>query len=86
MQKTNRAFLAIGLLVSGLVIAGCSSSPSEEELRQLNDLKAEVASLQRDVSAREQRKSALDSDIAEKNAKLQKCNEDKQVVRQRLGQ
>jgi outer membrane murein-binding lipoprotein Lpp len=87
MQHMKRAITALcaTLLVSGgLVLSGCSSSPSEEQMKQLNDLKEEVASLQKDVSAKEQQKAALEKEIAEKNAKLKKCNDDQQVVKQRL--
>ena len=72
------------LLSGGMMLSGCSSSPSDEQMKQLNDLKDEVASLQKDVSAKEDQKSALDKEIADKNAKLKKCNDDQQVVKQRL--
>jgi septal ring factor EnvC (AmiA/AmiB activator) len=87
MQKLNRmaAALALAILFSlSLVIVGCSSSPDEAQMKQLNDLKAEVASLQQDVASKEQQKSALDREIAEKNAKLKKCNDDQAIVKQRL--
>ena len=87
MHKLNKTVTAIGvtLLLSGsLVVTGCSSSPDEAEMKQLNDLKEEVASLQKDVADKEQRKAALDKEVAEKNAKLKKCSDDQQVVKQRL--
>ena len=68
-----------------LTVAGCSSSPNEEEMKQLDDLKAEVASLQRDISTKEQQRGTLDREVADKNARVQKCNDDQQTVRQRLG-
>ena len=87
MQNINRTVHAVGaaFLVSGaLVLFGCSSSPDEAQMKQLNDLKDEVASLQKDVTAKEQQKAALNDEIAGKNAKLKKCNDDQQVVKQRL--
>jgi uncharacterized protein involved in exopolysaccharide biosynthesis len=54
-------------------------------MKQLNDLKDEVASLQKDAASKEQQKAALEKEVAEKNAKLKKCNDDQQVVKQRLG-
>lgn len=84
MQRTTG--LGVILAFSALtLITGCSSSPDEEEMKQLDDLKAEVASLQRDISAREQQHGTLDREVAEKNARIQKCNDDQQTVRQRLG-
>lgn len=54
-------------------------------MKQLNDLKSEVASLQRDISAKEQQRGTLDREDADKNARVKKCNDDQQTVRQRLG-
>ena len=87
MHKITRTVTVLGatlLFSSSLMLFGCSSSPDEAQLKQLNDLKEEVAALQKDVAAKEQQKSALEREIAEKNAKLKKCNDDQQVVKQRL--
>jgi hypothetical protein len=87
MQKNTRTVTTLGvaLLMSGsLVLVGCSSSPDEAQMKQLNDLKEEVATLQKDVAAKEQQKATLEKEIAEKNAKVKKCNDDQQVVKQRL--
>ena len=72
------------LLTAAGAFVGCSSSPDEAQMKQLNDLKDEVASLEKQVASAEQQKSALDKEIAEKNAKLKKCNDDQAVVKQRL--
>lgn len=74
------------LLLSGsLLLMSCSSSPDEAQLKQLNDLKDEYATLQKEQSAKEQQKAVLEREVADKNAKLKKCNDDKQVVQQRIG-
>jgi hypothetical protein len=88
MKITNRAvtlLLMVFLLPGLFLMSGCSSSPSEEELKQLNDLKEEYAALQKQASMLTSEKDALEKEVADKNAKLTKCNEDQQVVRQRLG-
>jgi hypothetical protein len=72
------------LFALSLVIVGCSSNPDEAQMKQLNDLKAEVATLQKDTASKEQQKAALDREIAEKNAKMKKCNDDQAIVKQRL--
>lgn len=87
MQKLNRMVTAAALALLfalSLVIAGCSSSPDEAQMKQLNDLKAEVTALQNDTASKEQQKAALDREIAEKNAKMKKCNDDQAIVKQRL--
>ena len=80
------SIIAMALLFSGsLLLISCSSSPDEAQMKQLNDLKDEYAMLQKEQSAKEQQKATLDGEVAEKNAKLKKCNDDQLVVRQRLG-
>ncbi len=84
MQKIRG--LGLLLTLSAMVaLAGCSSNPNDEEMKALDDLKAEVASLQRDISNKEQQRGTLDREVADKNAKVKKCNDDQQTVRQRLG-
>jgi septal ring factor EnvC (AmiA/AmiB activator) len=89
MHKLARMVTVFGvtlLLSSPLALVGCSSSPDEAQMKQLNDLKAEVASLQKEVGDKEQEKASLERQVAEKNAKVKKCNDDQQIVKQRLAQ
>ena len=66
------------------MLVGCSSNPSEEQMKQLNDLKEQVASRQKDVATKQQQQAALEKEIADKAAKVKKCNDDQEVVKQRL--
>jgi septal ring factor EnvC (AmiA/AmiB activator) len=78
--------LALMVVLAGtMALFGCSSSPDEAEMKQLNDLKEEYAALQKNVASKDQERAALEREISDKNAKLKKCNDDQQVVRQRLG-
>jgi chromosome segregation ATPase len=74
------------VLMAGAVMAlvGCSNKPSAEELQQLEALKAEVASLERQISTLESERASLMGAIAEKDAKLSQCEQEKTVVQQRL--
>jgi len=76
--------LMIGALIMAGLASGCSSNATEEELRQLEELKAEVASMETEVQNLESEKAALQKSIADKDAELKKCNDDKTVVQQRL--
>lgn len=79
-------YIVSGVIIAGLLmVVGCSSSPSEEELQQLTALKAEVASLEKQVKDRQAEKAALEKQIAEKNGKLQQCQSDQQAVKSALG-
>jgi hypothetical protein len=85
MNRKVSIFAATLLFSSSMLLVSCSSSPDEAQMKQLNDLKDEHTALQKEQSSKEQQKAALDKEVAEKNAKLKKCNDDKQVVQQRLG-
>ena len=85
MNRKVSVYAATLLFSCSLLLVSCSSSPDEAQMRQLNDLKDQYAALQKEQSAKEQQKAQLDKDVADKNAKLKKCNDDQQVVRQRLG-
>jgi septal ring factor EnvC (AmiA/AmiB activator) len=88
MHRLNTRFSVLAatlLFVSSLALFACSSSPDEEQMKQLNDLKEEYAELQKEQADKEARKAALEKEVADKNAKLKKCNDDQVVVRQRLG-
>ena len=71
-----------GLLVGSFT--GCSNKPSDEEMKQLNDLKAEVTSLEKTISDREAEKAALLRSIADKNAQLTQCQQDKDALQARI--
>ncbi len=75
-----------GLCLSGsLLLASCSSSPSEEEMKALSDLKAEVSALESKVATMQRDKAGLEKQIADKNAKLQQCQSDQEAVKKGLG-
>jgi len=88
MTLLNRAAsltLMIALIAGLSLMVSCSSSPTEDDMKRLNDLKEEYAALQKESSALSQEKAMLEKEVADKNAKLAKCNADQEVVRQRLG-
>jgi outer membrane murein-binding lipoprotein Lpp len=66
------AFAASGLLLVG----GCSSSPSQEELTQLQTLRDEVASLQRQVADLEKKRAGLEKELSDLASKTRKAKDD----------
>jgi septal ring factor EnvC (AmiA/AmiB activator) len=87
MQKLNRMVTALGMAIlftGSVVLIGCSSKPSEEELKQLADLKSEVSSLKQTIGSKEAEKANLEKMIADLNAKIKKTQDDMGVVKQRL--
>ena len=83
-MKKPFALIIIGCMMVIGSFVGCSSKPSDEEMQQLNDLKAEVTSLEKGIAARESEKAALLKSIAEKDAQLVQCAKDKEALQQRL--
>ena len=83
MKKSLAGFLVAGALLATLA-TGCTSRPNAEELKQLEDLKAEVSSLERQISAKQSEVAALQKAIADKQAQLAQCEKEKTLVQERL--
>ena len=77
------SLLMLIMFSSTIVITGCSSGPDDEQIQQLNDLKAEVESLQSQVNAKMDEKSQLQKQIADKDAKIKQYQNDMDAVRKR---
>lgn len=77
MAKLKRMFfmmLAVAFM-SGLLMS-CGGGVDEEQMQALNNLKAEVESLQSQVKAKEDEKASLQKQVSDKDAKLKKCLDD----------
>ena len=80
MDKYRNALLTFLLAGIAMGFASCSSGPSEEELAQLDALKAEVASLQKEVASKQTIKTDLQKQISDKESVLaQQMNELKEA-------
>jgi septal ring factor EnvC (AmiA/AmiB activator) len=73
--------LALVGLFSAAMMTGCKNAPSDEELKQLQDLKAEVTSLEKEIANRESEKAALLKSIGDKEAQLAQCMKDKDALK-----
>ncbi len=83
-MKKRFALTVIGCAMMAVALTSCSSKPSDQELKQLEDLKAEVTSLQNQISAAQSENAALKKSIADKDAQLALCMKDKDAVQQRM--
>ena len=83
-MKRNVIAISVGLVLSSLVLWGCSSSPSKDELKQLDATRAEIASLTQKESALRQQKASLQQAINDKQAKLKTCQDDMSSVQMKL--
>lgn len=81
-RKLATSLLAVSIISFGLV--GCSNKPSEEQMKQLNDMKAEVESLKKDLNQSKSDKAKLEKQIGERNAKLQQVEKMKEETKKNL--
>lgn len=73
------------ILSVALTLTSCSSGPSEEDLKALNDLKAEVAAMEKASADKQKELANLERQLAEQNGKLQQCQSDQEAVKKAMG-
>jgi Skp family chaperone for outer membrane proteins len=66
-------------------VTGCSSSPSEEELKALSDLKSEITSMEGELAKKQRELGDLQKKVAEQNGRLQQCQSDQEAVKKAMG-
>ena len=82
-KKIIALFLAFSFVLS---VVGCTKYAKQEEIQQLNNLKAEVEQLEKEIKAKEQEKASLQNEISQKDQKLKELQAEKEKVQQRLQQ
>ncbi|OGU54329.1 MAG: hypothetical protein A2V66_14210 [Ignavibacteria bacterium RBG_13_36_8] len=82
-KKLLNSALAVLFIAGTIGFAGCSGV-SEEEMAALEALRAEVNALEKEVNSLKSEKTALERQIAEKNAKLEQCAKDKAEAQKNL--
>ena len=85
MQKLIKTLTGALILSVALVLMSCSSSPSAEDLKALNDLKAEVASMEKAAADKQKELANFERQLAEQNGRLQQCQSDQEAVKKALG-
>lgn len=69
--------------VAAAMVSGCGGV-SEAQFQELKNLRAEVSSLEKEANQLKEERSRLEREIAEKNAKLQQCQKDKEQTQANL--
>lgn len=82
-KKLLNSALAIVVVAGMFSFAGCSGV-SEEQMAELEALRVEVNALEKEVNSLKSEKTALERQIAEKNAKLEQCAKDKAETQKNL--
>ena len=73
MAKMKNLFfilLTVAMMAGSTFLVGCGGGVDEEQIQALNDLKAEVDALQSQVNAKNDEKSNLQKQIADKEASI----------------
>lgn len=83
-MRRNVLILSGVLMASSLVLWGCSSSPSKDELKQLETTQAEITSLTQKESALKREKASLRQTIDNRKATLKTCQDDMTAVELKL--
>ncbi|MFO7445430.1 MAG: hypothetical protein R6W90_03650 [Ignavibacteriaceae bacterium] len=78
----NTAFIAAFAAATAL-LSGCGGV-SEAQMEELRTLRAEVNSLQAEANTLRDERSRLEKDIADRTAKLQQCERDKEQTQANL--
>ncbi len=83
MRKTVLAFSG-ALMLSSVLLWGCSSNASKDELNQLKTTQDEISSLAQKSNDLKKEKTSLQLAIQAKQAKLKGCQDDKTAVELKL--
>lgn len=79
----NLFFILLTVAFMSGMVAGCSSGPSPEQLKALEDLKAEVAELTKQLDAKKDQRDKLQKEIAAKDAKIKEFQNQTAEVKKR---
>lgn len=87
MFKRKNLFLVLGmtfLFSLTLILSGCSSEASVEQLQRIKELELEKSTLEHTIRTQEADKSRLESELKSLSSKLDNCNQEQVTVKQRL--
>jgi septal ring factor EnvC (AmiA/AmiB activator) len=79
--KSTMVTAVLGFVL--LAWSGCGGV-DEAQMAELNSLRDEVNSLESEANSLKEERSRLEREIADKNAKLQQCEKDKEETRANL--
>lgn len=83
IKFVRNTVIIAGLSASMAFFSGCGGV-DEAQMEELNNLRNEVSSLESEANQLKDERARLEREIAEKNARLQQCNQDKEETRANL--
>ncbi len=76
--------VVLSLIVTSILLAGCTKYADQSQMQQLSDLKNEIATLQQQIQTADQQKADLQKQVADKKDQIKKLENDEQLLQQRL--
>ena len=76
--------VVLSLIVTSILLAGCTKYADQSQMQQLSDLKNEIATLQQQIQTADQQKADLQKQVADKKEQIKKLENDEQLLNQRL--
>jgi septal ring factor EnvC (AmiA/AmiB activator) len=74
------------ILCLGLFVSSCSNKITEEQLKQLTDLRREDNNLQESIQRKQSEKSSIESEINKRKSELNDCSKQMDFVKKKLQQ
>ncbi|MFA8342408.1 MAG: hypothetical protein ACEPO8_05495 [Rhodothermaceae bacterium] len=81
-RKNFNAVMAVALIAGAFTVTSCR--PNDDDYKHLDDLTAEVKSLEKEKNSLKSEKAKLERQIAEKQAKLDECAKAKAATKENL--
>src|SRR5690606_12280722 len=82
--KVVKNTMSTTVIVTSLLLYTGSAGVDEAMMEELNNLRDEVNSLESEANSLKEERSRLERESADKNAKLQQCEKDKEETRANL--
>jgi peptidoglycan hydrolase CwlO-like protein len=79
----KHASIVASFVVATALMSGCGGL-SDTQINDLKNLRNDVSTLQTQANALKDQRTSLEKDIADKNAKLEQCNKEKQETKANL--
>lgn len=82
-KSLRNAVLIGGMAITTAFLSGCGGL-SDAQLKELSDLKSQVASLEAEANSLKDQKAKLEAQMEERNRKLAECEKQKEEARANL--
>ncbi|HVO73979.1 MAG TPA: hypothetical protein VMT35_08155 [Ignavibacteriaceae bacterium] len=83
IKLVGNSLIIAAFAASAGMLSGCGGV-DEAQMAELNNLRSEVAALEQEANSLKEERGNLEKEMAEKNAQLQKCAQDKETTQSNL--